>query len=102
MAKLGFTILPGTHPICPVMLGGAALADALLFPIAALDGLLYWFCHLGNVVAIEFAPGSGLFRKETLVLPAAIFMWLVIDTLLIWLAWRAANQPVAGQPIAPP
>ena len=26
MAKLGFTLLPGTHPICPVMLGDAALA----------------------------------------------------------------------------
>lgn len=34
MGKLGFNILPGTHPICPVMLGDAALAtrfsDALL------------------------------------------------------------------------
>ena len=34
MAKVGFTILPGTHPICPVMLGDAALAarvaDAML------------------------------------------------------------------------
>ena len=34
MAKLGYTILPGTHPICPVMLGDAALAtrfaDAML------------------------------------------------------------------------
>ncbi|HNQ73899.1 MAG TPA: glycine C-acetyltransferase [Verrucomicrobiota bacterium] len=34
MEKLGFTILPGTHPICPVMLGDAALAakfaDAML------------------------------------------------------------------------
>ena len=34
MVKLGFTILPGTHPICPVMLGDAALAtrfaDAML------------------------------------------------------------------------
>jgi glycine C-acetyltransferase len=34
MAKLGFTILSGTHPICPVMLGDAALAtkfaDAML------------------------------------------------------------------------
>lgn len=33
-AKLGFTILPGTHPICPVMLGDAGLAarfaDAML------------------------------------------------------------------------
>ncbi|PWU10133.1 MAG: glycine C-acetyltransferase [Verrucomicrobia bacterium] len=34
MAELGFTILPGTHPIVPIMLGDAALAarmaDALL------------------------------------------------------------------------
>ncbi|MDE3066129.1 MAG: glycine C-acetyltransferase [Verrucomicrobiota bacterium] len=34
MAKLGFHLLPGTHPICPVMLGDAALAakfaDAML------------------------------------------------------------------------
>jgi glycine C-acetyltransferase len=34
MARLGFNILPGTHPICPVMLGDAALAtrfaDAML------------------------------------------------------------------------
>ena len=34
MNKLGFNLLPGTHPICPVMLGDAALAtkfaDAML------------------------------------------------------------------------
>jgi glycine C-acetyltransferase len=34
MSRLGFTILPGTHPIVPVMLGDAALAtrfaDAML------------------------------------------------------------------------
>jgi glycine C-acetyltransferase len=34
MAELGFNILPGTHPICPVMLGDASLAakfaDAML------------------------------------------------------------------------
>lgn len=34
MASLGFNILPGTHPICPVMLGDASLAtkfaDAML------------------------------------------------------------------------
>jgi glycine C-acetyltransferase len=34
MSQLGFTILPGTHPICPVVLGDAALAtkfaDAML------------------------------------------------------------------------
>jgi len=34
MSKVGFTVLPGTHPICPVMLGDAALAtrvaDAML------------------------------------------------------------------------
>jgi glycine C-acetyltransferase len=26
IAKVGFTVLPGTHPICPIMLGEAALA----------------------------------------------------------------------------
>jgi glycine C-acetyltransferase len=26
MVRLGFDMLPGTHPICPVMLGDAALA----------------------------------------------------------------------------
>ena len=34
MTKLGFNVLPGTHPICPVMIGDAALAtkfaDAML------------------------------------------------------------------------
>jgi glycine C-acetyltransferase len=34
IGKLGFDMLPGTHPICPVMLGDAALAarfaDAML------------------------------------------------------------------------
>ena len=34
MARRGFHILPGTHPICPIMLGDAALAtrfaDAML------------------------------------------------------------------------
>lgn len=29
MAKLGFNVLPGTHPICPVMIGDAALATKL-------------------------------------------------------------------------
>ena len=39
MAKLGFTILPGTHPICPVMLGDAALATR--FADAMLDEGVY-------------------------------------------------------------
>jgi len=34
MARLGFNIVPGTHPICPVMLGDGAVAtrfaDAML------------------------------------------------------------------------
>jgi glycine C-acetyltransferase len=34
MTKRGFNILPGTHPICPIMIGDAALAtkfaDAML------------------------------------------------------------------------
>ena len=39
MSKLGFTILPGAHPICPVMLGDAALATK--FADAMLDHGVY-------------------------------------------------------------
>jgi len=45
MARLGFTVLPGTHPICPVMLGDAALAarlaDAVLEKGVYLIGFSY-------------------------------------------------------------
>ena len=45
MAKLGFNILPGMHPICPVMLGDAALAtkfaDAMLYKGVYVIGFSY-------------------------------------------------------------
>src|SRR6266566_1214617 len=45
MSRLGFTVLPGTHPICPVMLGDAALAarlaDAVLEKGVYLIGFSY-------------------------------------------------------------
>lgn len=45
MGKLGFTILPGSHPICPVMLGDAALAtkfaDAMLMQGVYVIGFSY-------------------------------------------------------------
>src|SRR6266550_1046462 len=45
MSRLGFTVLPGTHPICPVMLGDAALAarlaDAMLEKGVYLIGFSY-------------------------------------------------------------
>ena len=45
MSKLGFNILPGTHPIVPVMLGDAALAskfaDAMLLKGVYVIGFSY-------------------------------------------------------------
>jgi glycine C-acetyltransferase len=45
MGKLGFTLLPGAHPICPVMLGDAALAtkfaDAMLAHCVYVIGFSY-------------------------------------------------------------
>jgi glycine C-acetyltransferase len=45
MAKLGFNILPGTHPIVPVMFGDAALAskfaDAMLVKGVYVIGFSY-------------------------------------------------------------
>ncbi len=39
MARLGFNVIPGTHPICPVMIGDAALATR--FADAMLDKGVY-------------------------------------------------------------
>jgi glycine C-acetyltransferase len=45
MAKLGFDVLPGSHPICPVMIGDAALAtqfaDAMLVQGVYVIGFSY-------------------------------------------------------------
>jgi glycine C-acetyltransferase len=52
MGKLGFNILPGTHPICPVMLGDAALAakfaDAMLARGVYVIGFSYPVVPLGK------------------------------------------------------
>jgi glycine C-acetyltransferase len=45
MTSLGFKVLPGTHPICPIMLGDAALAvkvaDAMLHKGVYVIGFSY-------------------------------------------------------------
>jgi glycine C-acetyltransferase len=45
MSKIGFNVLPGTHPICPVMIGDAALATK--FADSMLDKGVYviGFCY---------------------------------------------------------
>ena len=52
MSRLGFDILPGTHPICPVMLGDAALAtrfaDAMLERGVYVRGFSYPVVPLGK------------------------------------------------------
>jgi glycine C-acetyltransferase len=52
MTRLGFNILPGTHPICPVMLGDAALAtqfaDAMLEKGVYVRGFSYPVVPLGK------------------------------------------------------
>ncbi len=52
MGKLGFSILPGTHPICPVMLGDAALAgrfaEAMLAKGVYVIGFSYPVVPLGR------------------------------------------------------
>ena len=52
MGQLGFNILPGTHPICPVMLGDAALAgkfaEAMLAKGVYVIGFSYPVVPLGR------------------------------------------------------
>ena len=45
MAKLGFTLLPGTHPICPIMLGDAALATQVADAMLAKGVYVVGFSH---------------------------------------------------------
>ena len=45
MATIGFTILPGTHPICPIMLGDAALAARMADAMLAKGVYVIGFCY---------------------------------------------------------
>jgi glycine C-acetyltransferase len=58
MARLGFTLLPGTHPICPIMLGEAALATR--FADAMLDHGVYVIGFSYPVVP----PGKARIRTQ--------------------------------------
>jgi len=73
-----------------------ALADALLFPLLALGGLFYWLCHTTNRIARDLAPSSPLFDRGEWVGPAAVVLTLIVGSLLVWLAWRAASKPAAA------
>jgi len=74
MAKLGFTILPGTHPICPVMLGDAALAtkiaDAMLVRGVYVIGFSYPVVPKGRArirtqISAAHSPADLEFAIET-------------------------------------
>ena len=45
MLRLGFTILPGAHPICPIMLGDAALATRVADAMLAKGVYVIGFSH---------------------------------------------------------
>ncbi len=64
MAKLGFAILPGTHPIVPVMLGEAALAaqvaDALLAKGVYVIGFSYPVVPQGKArIRVQISAGHS-------------------------------------------
>jgi hypothetical protein len=84
---------------------GLALFDALLFPLLALDGFIFWaadeavnvFLYHGDLWAFRAAPGGTAFDR---LMPLLVLISLVLDALLVWWAWRRAKQPLAGA--APP
>jgi hypothetical protein len=113
---LGFTLLPlgVAAPFGTTILGAIALAqirrsagrlcglalalfDVLLFPLLALDGvifLLFYFILPGLGTALH--PGALVVPQEGAALFATIIISLVVDATIIWLAWRAATKPVKG------
>lgn len=65
IAKLGFTVLPGTHPIVPLMLGDASLAsrmaDALLTRGVYVIGFSYPVVPQGKArIRIQISAGHSL------------------------------------------
>jgi glycine C-acetyltransferase len=70
MAALGFTVLPGTHPICPVMLGDAALAtqfaDAMLVKGVYVIGFSYPVVPKGKArIRCQISAGHSRADLET-------------------------------------
>jgi hypothetical protein len=88
---------------------GLALFDSLLFPLLALDGLIFLGARkVMNSIAIALLPLPDVTHSGTLAVhhpgatllglaePLAIVICAIIDWLIIRWAWRAAKRPVAG------
>jgi type II secretion system protein G len=63
---------------------GLALFDVLLFPLLALDGLVFW---AGDSINLKAA--------------VCVLIALVVDAVIVWLSWRAARKPVGGATAVP-
>jgi tetratricopeptide (TPR) repeat protein len=75
---------------------GLAVFDGLLFPMLVLDCLIWFGCnisiHLLSPDSLEPATRS-LFAGYAFIM--AIIICVLLDMMIVWLVWRAANKPLA-------
>ncbi len=80
---------------------GLAVFDGLLFPLLALDGLVYLFWRLvvgtatGQVLVRELDLRESPSVAPSLVLLLASVTCIVVDLVIIRKVWRAVNRPLA-------
>lgn len=84
---------------------GLALADALLFPLLLLDGLILIACNsLARVEGpIIRTPGGGTVQAaqyNTWLMMLGLVLCVILDVVIAKWAWRAINRPIG--PTAPP
>src|SRR6185437_2427047 len=70
-----------------------AVFDGLLFPLLALDGVIFGG-YVAALIALHLKPGIIL-------LPPMLLAILALDWLIIRRVWRAVNQSSAGVPLKP-
>ena len=82
---------------------GLALFDGLLFPLLALDALIFGIIFELFVLVTGWIVPSGGEPKLVLVLLLTVIVSLVVDFLIVFLVWRAVNKKPSdpSHPAAP-
>ena len=79
---------------------GLAMFDGLVFPLLALNFLIWYLCLLSTIVFRNASDPSGRIQSAAGAMIVSVVVSALVDWLIIRGVWRAVNQPVAAP--APP
>jgi hypothetical protein len=100
---LGLQAVRDVRHSCGLITGlPLALADALFFPLLLLDALIVAVCGgllvlvvMAVVRVLGLSAGLGWGEILLIAVPFGLLVSLAVDGLIVWKAWKAANQPVS-------